>query len=62
MYKLLDRVNKNEYRVLDTDDDIVTTCTYDEIIYCIVDLGAEVQGLRILRYILTTSMLSIRNS
>ena len=47
MYKLLDRVNKNEYRVLDTDDGVVDICAYNNIIHYVLDLGIEIQGVSV---------------
>ena len=47
MFVLQDRLNKTEYTILDTSDDIVETFTYNDIIHCVMDLGLKIQGVSI---------------
>ena len=43
MYQLVDKKSKTEYCVLDTDDGVVDTLSYTDIIMCL-ELGIEIDG------------------
>ena len=47
MYILQNRINKNEYSVLDTDDGVVDILTYEKLIHYVLDLGVKIQGISI---------------
>ena len=47
MFVLQDKINKTEYSVLDTDDNVVDVCTYDKILYCVLNLGISIQGVSV---------------
>ena len=47
MFILQDRVNKNEFNILDTVDNVVDVCTYDEILYYVLNLYVSIQGVSI---------------